>query len=69
MAKAAKTATVAKTTEELQKDLATKQGELAESVRSHRSGELVNPRALGAIRKEIARIKTALRENELKESK
>lgn len=69
MAKAAKTATVAKTTEELQKDLTAKQSELIEAVRSHRSGELVNPRTLGAIRKEVARIKTAIRENELKESK
>ncbi len=28
---------------------------------SHKSGELVNPRVLGETRKEIARIKTALR--------
>lgn len=53
----------------LTKELATKQDELVNASRSHKAGELVNPRALGDIRKAIARIKTALRAHELKESK
>jgi ribosomal protein L29 len=50
-----------KTLDDLKKDLATKQKDLMESVRSHRAGELINPRVLGATRKEIARLHTAIR--------
>lgn len=53
-----------KSLDDLKKDLATKQKDLMESVRSHRSGELVNPRVLGATRKEIARLHTAIRAGE-----
>ena len=55
----------------LRKDLAAKQQDLLDSRKSHRAGELVNPRVLGTIRKEIARLHTAIRaaEQAAKESK
>ena len=67
----AKKAEVVKSLEDLRKDLAAKQNDLLESRKSHRAGELVNPRVLGSIRKEIARLQTAIRAAELaaKESK
>lgn len=64
---AAKKADSAKTIEDLRAELATKQQDLNDSRRSHKAGELVNPRVLGQIRKEIARLKTAIRAAELKE--
>lgn len=54
-----------KTTEQLKADLATKQQDLIEAKRSHAAGELVNPRVITATRKEIARLHTAIRANEL----
>lgn len=56
-----------KTADELQKDLASKQQDLIEAKRSHKASELVNPRVLGATRKDIARILTQI--NALKETK
>ena len=69
--KTAKKAEVVKSLEDLRKDLAAKQNDLLEPRKSHRAGELVNPRVLGSIRKEIARLHTAIRAAELaaKESK
>ena len=69
--KTVKKATEVKSIAELQKDLAAKQADLGESRKSHRSGELVNPRILSTTRKEIARLHTAIRAAELaaKESK
>ena len=70
--KAAKTVTVVKSLEELRGDLAAKQNDLLDAQKSHRSGELVNPRILGTTRKEIARLHTAIRAAErasAKESK
>ena len=61
-----------KSVADLQKDLAAKQSDLLASRKSHRGGELVNPRVLGTTRKEIARLHTAIRAAELaskKESK
>ncbi len=68
---APKKATEVKSVADMQKELATKQQDLMTSKRSHRSGELVNPRVLGTIRKEIARLHTAIRaaEQAAKESK
>lgn len=63
----AKKADSTKTIEDLRAELATKQQDLNDSRRSHKAGELVNPRVLGQIRKEIARLKTAIRAAELKE--
>lgn len=69
--KTTKKATEVKSIAELQKDLTAKQHDLVESRKSHRSGELVNPRILSTTRKEIARLHTAIRAAELaaKESK
>lgn len=46
--------------EELRASLQTKQVDLIEAKRSHAAGELVNPRVLGAYRKDIARLLTAI---------
>lgn len=56
---------------DLQAALAQKHNDMLESKRSHRAGEMVNPRVLTATRKEIARINTAIRAAEAaqKESK
>jgi ribosomal protein L29 len=66
---AKKEATVVKSAEDLKKDLANKQNDLMESQRSHRNGELVNPRVITATRKEIARLHTAIRAAELADAK
>ena len=63
--KTAKAASVVKSIGELRADLAAKRRQLLDSCRSHKAGELVNPRALGQIRKEIARLLTAIRAQEL----
>lgn len=63
--KTAKTASVVKSIDKLRAELATKRQELLDSRRSHKAGELVNPRALGQVRKEIARLLTAIRAQEL----
>ncbi len=67
--KKAKEAVVPKTVDEMKKALADKQQEMLETRRSHRAGELVNPRALTLGRREIARLKTAIRADELKGDK
>lgn len=61
-----------KTLEELRAELAAKHQDMIVSRRSHRAGELINPRVLTVTRKEIARLETAIRAAELaaaKESK
>ena len=68
-AKVAKVSLAGKSIEELQKDLVTKQNDLLESRKGHRAGELVNPRAITMNRKQVARLKTAIRANELKGDK
>ena len=65
--KTAKKADVVKTIDELRAELATKQQDLNDSRRSHKAGELANSRVLGQIRKEIARLHTAIHAAELKE--
>ena len=65
--KTAKKADVVKTIDELRAELATKQQDLNDSRRSHKAGELVNPRILRQISKEIARLHTAIHAAELKE--
>ena len=62
--KTAKAASVVKSIDELRDKLAAKRQQLLDC-RSHKAGELVNPRALGQIRKEIARLLTAIRAQEL----
>lgn len=58
--KATKKATVV-STDDLPTQLVAKQADFLELKRSHRAGELVNPRVLGTTRKEIARLHTAIR--------
>ena len=67
--KVMKKAVEIKSIDELKKNLAAKQKDLVDSYRSHRAGELVNPRILGTIRKEIARLHTSIRAVELAEQK
>lgn len=62
MAKATKEATEVKNLEALQAELAEKQADLIAARRSHAANELVNPRVLGTIRKEIARLHTQISE-------
>lgn len=55
----------------IQEQLHAKRADLLELRKSNRAGELVNPRAITSTRKEIARLLTAIRAQELaaKESK
>ena len=64
-----KEAAVVKSLEELKKDLAAKQNDLLDARKGHRAGELVNPRTITTTRKDIARLKTAIRAEELKGDK
>lgn len=57
-----------KSAAELEKDLAAKQQDLIDAKRSHKAGELVNPRVLRSTRKDIARLHTAIRETKAKET-
>jgi large subunit ribosomal protein L29 len=66
---AAKKADEVKTIEQLQADLATKLQDQLDAKKSHAAGELVNPRVLTSLRKEIARLHTAIRAAELAEQK
>lgn len=52
---------------DLEQQLTTKQQDLAQAKRSHKAGELVNPRVLSTTRKDIARLMTQI--NALKETK
>lgn len=63
----AKTASIVKPINELRAELAAKHQELLDSRRSHKAGELVNPRVLGQIRKQVARLNTEIRAQELAE--
>ena len=56
-----------KTVEDLQKELVAKQQDLIAAKRSHKAGELVNPKVLATTRKDIARLMTQI--NALKETK
>ena len=60
-------AAVVKTVDDLKKELAEKRNDLLQAKRSHAAGELVNPKALRSLRKEIARLLTQI--NNTKESK
>ncbi len=68
MAEAKKTtkAAVVKTVDDLKKELAEKRNDLLQAKRSHAAGELVNPKALRSLRKDIARLLTQLNEKESK---
>ena len=68
MAEAKKTAkaAVVKTVDDLKKELAEKRNDLLQAERSHAAGELVNPKALRSLRKDIARLLTQINEKESK---
>ena len=68
MAETKKTAkaAVVKTVDDLKKEVAEKRHELLQAKRSHAAGELVNPKALRSLRKDIARLLTQLNEKESK---
>lgn len=61
----AKKATEVKTLEKLREELAAKHNDLLESRRSHKLGELVNPRVLKSLRKDVARLLTEVKAREL----
>lgn len=65
--KTAKKAAEVKTLDQLRAGLDAQRQELVEKRRSHASGELVNPRAITSLRKEIARTSTAIRAAEIAE--
>ncbi len=67
--KAVKPAKEVKSLADLQKDLLAKQQDILAARQGHRAGELVNPRVITQTRKEIARLKTAIRAEELKGDK
>ena len=60
--KAAKEATTVKSLEEMEQELVTKRNDLLEAKRANKAGELVNPRAITAYRKDIARLLTQINE-------
>ena len=60
---------VENTVETLEIDLQTKRKDLFDAIRSHRAGELVNPKVINKYRKDIARVLTKLREEELADRK
>ncbi len=68
-AKVTKVATEVKSLADLRTDLAAKQNDLLAARQGHRAGELVNPRTITYTRKDIARLKTAIRAIELKGDK
>ena len=59
-------AAVVKTVEDLKKELTEKRHDLLQAKRSHAAGELVNPKALRSLRKDIARLLTQINEKESK---
>ena len=55
-----------KSTEELQQELAALKDELFKLRFQHATNQLENPQRLGAVKRDIARVNTILREQELK---
>ena len=60
-------AAVVKTVDDLKKEVAEKRHDLLQAKRSHAAGELVNPKALRSLRKDIARLLTQINEKESKQ--
>ena len=57
-------AAVVKTVDDLKKELVERRNDLLQAKRSHAAGELVNPKALRSLRKDIARLLTQINEKE-----
>ena len=64
--KAAVVKTVDDLVDDLKKEVAEKRNDLLQAKRSHAAGELVNPKALRSLRKDIARLLTQINEKESK---
>lgn len=64
-----KAAFIVMSREDMLKQILYKQVDLLEARKGHRAGELTNPRVITSTRKEIARLKTAVRADELKGDK
>jgi large subunit ribosomal protein L29 len=58
-----------KTVEQLITELAEKKQDMLDSRKSLIAGEMVNPRAIRTLRKDIAKLLTAIREDEIKSQK
>ena len=67
--KATKEAKKVLTTAELHTEFLAKTNDYVSAKRGHKMGELTNPRVLTVTRKEIARIKTAIRAAEIAKAK
>ena len=67
--KVTKKADEIKTIDQLHADLATKATDLLQARRGNAAGELTNPRIITVTRKEIARLKFAIRANEIASAK
>ena len=66
---APKKADEVKTIDQLKTELLSKINDQLEAKRSNASGELVNPRVITSVRKDIARLHTAIRAAELADKK
>ncbi len=62
-------AQIVKSVDDLKVELAKKQQDLLEAKKGHRQGELVNTCVLRSTRKEIARLKTLIRTDQLLKEK
>lgn len=58
-----------KTVEQLKSELAEKKQDMLDSRKSLIAGEMVNPRAIRTLRKDIARLLTAIRKDEINSQK
>jgi len=67
--KVAKVATEVMSADQLSTNLTTKVSEYIAAKRGHKLGELTNPRVIRNIRKEIARLHTAIRAAEIASAK
>ena len=67
--KVAKVATEVKSVEQMQANLTEKMTEHIAAKRGHKLGELTNPRVIRTTRKEIARLHTAIRADEIASAK
>jgi ribosomal protein L29 len=63
-----KNANVVKSIDDMRLEVVAKQAELKEHLRSHKLGELVNPRVIKTTKQVIARLKTAIRSDEITET-
>lgn len=67
--KSTKPAVEVKTIEQLRAELVIRKTDQLQAKKGHRAGELTNPSVITTIRKDIARLNTAIRAEELKEKK